>query len=327
MTDPGHSPSFWQRARRWVALTDGQPTGRTFAHFRLDRPLGRGAVGQLHAAWDPRHQRAVALKLLASDPGSDPDTRDERRRRFIEEGRLASALRHEHIVQVLEAGEHQGQLYLVMELVPGVDLTRYTRPARLLPEAPVLRIVAQVASALAHAHDQGVLHRDIKPANVIVDLAREHAKVGDFGIARAAELERSRSGLLLGTPAYMSPEQAAGGTLDGRSDLYALGVMAYQLLTGRLPYEGDSMGQLLAQIALGDPTPLSALRPDLPPALSALVARLLSKSPKDRPTVAGEVAAAFEAFAAQCLPPPLDPGCAASAAPGRSVEAGHNRPS
>ena len=340
MSEAPRPPSLWQRARQQVRQRVASPAvgavpgpaaaaapAARFARFRIDRPLGQGGMGQLYAAWDEAGQRPVALKLLPPGRGDDDPVEAEARRRFLDEARLAARLDHPHIVRLHEAGEHQGRLYLAMELVPGTDLARYTRPARLLPEALVLRLGAQVAAALAHAHDADILHRDIKPANVIVDLAGPRAKVGDFGLARAADMDRSRSGLLVGTPAYMSPEQAAGAALDGRSDLYSLGVLLYQLLLGRLPYEAENLGRLLAQIALARPEPLSHLRPDLPAALGALVDALLQKSPSARPAHADEVARALEALATDLGAPPLEPGRAPELQGGSAGEPRHNRPS
>lgn len=282
----------------------------------------------------------MALKLLAAtvarDAGREADThspeasvsgRMDARRRFLEEAKVVSSLHHPHIVAVHEAGEIEGCLYLAMELVPGSDLTRYLRPARLLPEPVALRAAAQVAEALAYAHDAGVLHRDIKPANVLLNVAEQHVKVTDFGIARTSDMDRSRSGVLVGTPAYMSPEQAAGALLDGRSDLYSLGVLLYQLVTGRLPYAADSMGQLLAQIALAVPPPLSTWRPDLPEELSVVVEQLLRKSPAARPTSAGEVARTLHALADRLSPPPSNPGRGGGLQGEPAGEPRHNRPS
>jgi serine/threonine-protein kinase len=143
----------------------------------------------------------------------------------------------------------------------------------------VLGIVERLARALAHAHRAGLVHRDVKPANVLVDLPHRQVKLTDFGVAHAADAERSRSGLVLGTPTYMSPEQLAGSAVDGRSDLYSLGVMLFQLLTGELPYAATSLGELLRQIAQAGPRPLRSLRPELSPELEAILSRVLQKQP------------------------------------------------
>jgi len=253
--------------------------GSIFAGYRIERVLGQGGSSTLYAAIDLRDDNPVAIKVLSpGGEGDDPD-REEARRRFLREGGIVSRLRHPDIVTVYGGGETQGVAFIVMELLAGTDLTRYTRPARLLPEPVVLAIVERLARALAHAHRAGLVHRDVKPANVLVDLPHQQVKLTDFGVAHAAGAERSRSGLVLGTPTYMSPEQLAGAAVDGRSDLYSLGVMLFQLLTGELPYAASSMGELLRQIAQASPRPLRALRPQLPAGLEAVLSRLLQKSP------------------------------------------------
>ncbi|MDZ5456370.1 serine/threonine-protein kinase [Azohydromonas lata] len=268
------------------AAGEGLPAGLLFAGLRVERLIGRGALGAVYLARDPATGTALALKTLplgsGGGGGGGDASQQALRQAFNMEAEAARRLRHPDIVQVLDAGQAQGLGYLVMELVPGCDLARYTHPARLLPEPLVLEIGARLALALAYAHRQGVLHRDVKPANVMLHLPTGHLKLMDFGLARVHDATRTRSGLLLGTPAFMAPELLAGTSADARSDLYALAAMLFQLLTGRLPHEGDSMGHLLQSIARDEPKPLHALRPDLPPLLSALMARALSRAPAQR---------------------------------------------
>ncbi|HET9644142.1 MAG TPA: serine/threonine-protein kinase [Burkholderiaceae bacterium] len=297
--------SFWQRAWRiarsrlfgseappWdmSASTGGEkdgpgtlPTsGQMFAGYRIERQLARGAMGALYLALDPRTGTPVAIKTLSLTREFEGSDLDEARQRFLREAQAAARLRHPDIVAVLGSGEEDGLAFLVMELLSGCDLSRYARPARLLPEPIVLRIGARVAAALAYAHRVGVIHRDIKPANVMLDLSNEQVKVTDFGIARLADGGRTRSGLVLGTPSFMSPEQLAGVRVDGRSDLYSLGVMLFQLLTGQLPYRAASLGDLLQQIAGSPPIDLHELRPDLPAELGEVLALALQKRPELR---------------------------------------------
>jgi serine/threonine-protein kinase len=170
-----------------------------------------------------------------------------------------------------------------MEYLGGHDLQRHTQPDQLLPVATVLRIAAHIAEALAYAHSQGVIHRDIKPANVLVDFSVDSVKVTDFGIARIADAGRTRTGLLLGTPAYMSPEQLIGQRVDGRSDLYSLGATLFQLLTGQLPHRAASMAALMRQIVNERAPDVRSLRPELPQPLAELVARMLEKRADARP--------------------------------------------
>jgi serine/threonine-protein kinase len=301
-------PSFWQRALEAVRGPGPAPAqepvffessqapaqlapGMVFAGFRVERIIARGSGTALYGAIDTRNDAAVALKIIPLVGEYEGAALDAARERFLHEAKAAAALRHPDIVEIFGGGESQGCGFIVMELLSGTDLTRYTRPARLLPEPIVLRIVARVADALAYAHSAGLVHRDVKPANVVVDLVNDQVKLTDFGIARITDGARSRSGLLVGTPLFMAPEQLAGSAVDGRADLYALGVMLFQLLTGRLPYEAPSMGQLLAQIAHGEPQRLQALRPGLPDALDALIAELLQKQSIDRPGDGHAVAA------------------------------------
>jgi serine/threonine-protein kinase len=298
------STSFWNTAKRWVRSLvrpaspdedeasaepasaplwlagDSLTAGEQIGGYRIERVLAEGGTSTLYAALDPLNDTPVAVKTLTL--ASEETDLAEARRRFLQEAQAACRLQHPDIVTVYGAGESGGVGFIVMELLAGSDLTRYTRPSRLLPEPVVLRIVARVADALAYAHGQGVVHRDVKPANVMVHLPTHQVKVTDFGVAQLADASRTRTGLVLGTPAFMSPEQLAGARLDGRSDLYSLGVMLFQLLTGRLPYEGGSMGELLRRIADEPPLDLRALRPELPQALAEVVALALEKRPEAR---------------------------------------------
>jgi serine/threonine protein kinase len=262
--------------------SDPLPAGTPLGGYRIERLLGRGAMGALYLAVDPATEAPVAIKTMVLGRDGDASERAETKARFLREAAAASRLQHPDIVTVQGAGEHEGLGFIVMELVAGSDLSRYTRQARLLPEPVVLRIVARVADALAYAHAAGVVHRDVKPANVMVHLPTHQVKVTDFGIARLADCERTRTGLTFGTPAFMAPEQLAGAAADGRSDLYSLGVMLFQLLTGRLPYEAPSMGELLRAIATTAPLDLRVVRPELPAALAEVVATAIEKRPENR---------------------------------------------
>ena len=256
------------------------PAGTRLGGYRIERPLGQGSMGTLYLAVDAITDAPLAIKVVPLTP--DEHAPNEARRRFLQEAQAACRLQHPDIVTVHGAGEERGLGFIVMELLSGSDLFRYTRPARLLPEPVVLRIVSRVADALAYAHSQGVVHRDIKPANVMVHLPTHQVKVTDFGVAQLADASRTRSGFVLGSPAYMAPEQLAGARVDGRSDVYSLGALLFQLLTGRLPHEGESMGEVLRRIAT-DPAPdLRSLRPDLPQALAEAVALALEKRPEAR---------------------------------------------
>jgi serine/threonine-protein kinase len=188
--------------------------------------------------------------------------------------------------------------WLAMEPVPGSDLQRYARAPRLLPEPVVLRVLQRVAEGLAHAHAQDVVHRDLKPANVLVNWADDMLRIVDFGLARAtAAASQTDTGIVPGTPAYMAPELLAGAEPDARGDLYALGTMAFELLSGRLPHEAATMGELLRRVAQETPPDLRSLRPAMPAALAELVGRLLARPRAARPADAGAVAAELAALA------------------------------
>jgi serine/threonine protein kinase len=265
-----------------------------FGRFELLRLLGQGAMCSVHAAHDHRLDRLVALKtLLPTVGGASEKLRTEARQRFAAEGDRARQLHHPDIVSILDVGMHtegaESTAWLAMEAVPGSDLTRYTQVQRLLPDALVLHIAARLADALAHAHAAGIVHRDLKPANVLVHWHTQTLKIVDFGLARSNDSAQSATGLLLGTPAYMAPEQLAGATPSPSTDLYALGIMVFELLTGRRPHVADSMGELLRSVAQEPPVDLRSLRPDLPGALAELLARMLARQPNQRPASAAEL--------------------------------------
>ncbi len=299
--------------------------GTLLADYRVERILARGQHGTLYAAVDQRSGQPLALKTVPL--ASEYEGRDllDARERFLREARTAASLSHPDIVAVFGGGEVVGQGFIVMELLSGCDLSRYTRPARLLPEPVVLHIAARLADALAYAHAQGVVHRDVKPENVMVDLSRRQVKLTDFGLARVTDSARSRSGVMVGTPAYMAPEQLAGAPVDGRADLYALGVLLFQLLSGQLPYAASSMGQLLQQIAHAAPRPLQSLRPDLPVELCQLVGHLLQKQRDLRPGDGRQIAQALRQIEQAWPATPLVPGpWPQGAPPGRTLDPGHN---
>ena len=248
----------------------------------IDKQLGQGAMGAVYLAHDPVTGQHVAIKTMALAREFSGDDLVDARSRFLREADMAGRLQHPDIVQILDAGETDGLAWIAMELIDGVDLGQHTQSSRLLPVPVVLRAIARVADALAYAHTRGVTHRDIKPENIMLDLPREGVKVMDFGVARLADASRTRTGVILGTPTYMSPEQLSGQHVDGRTDLYSLGVTLFQLLTGRLPCQADSLGALMRAIARETPPNVRELRPELPAALGDVVALALQKHPATR---------------------------------------------
>lgn len=250
--------------------------------YVLVRQIGRGAMGAVYLGHDPATDRDVALKTMALAQEFSGDDLADARARFLREAEMAGRLQHPDIVSILDAGEADGLAYIAMEMVEGQDLSAHAQPGRLLPLSALLRVMARVAEALAYAHTRGVTHRDIKPANIMVDLAHDTVKVMDFGVARVADAARTRTGVVLGTPTFMSPEQLSGQVIDGRSDLYSLGVTLFLLLTGQLPYASDNMATLMRSISQDTPPNVCSLRPDLPPALGDVVALALQKHPGTR---------------------------------------------
>lgn len=288
--------------------------GQRFAGVRIDRLLTRSATAHLYLATaeDTGIPLAVkATRLLYEVSATAPHT-DTARAHFEQQARQAMALQHPGIVKVYGVASGPGLCCTVMELLPGADLTRYTQAGRLLPEGQALDIAARVAEALAHAHRHGMVHRDVKPANVMFDSASLRVVLTDFGLARAHDAEATRSGLLLGSPAYMAPELLAGARADARSDLYAVGVLLFELLTGRLPYEGDSMGTLLRAIARGRPASVRLHRGDLDEASAVALDRALAgvwhAEPDERCSDGAAWAAALRALASRHFGRPSAPG-------------------
>jgi eukaryotic-like serine/threonine-protein kinase len=258
------------------------PTLPQLGPYRLGRELGRGAMGRVYLAHDTDTGQEVAVKTLALAREFEGYALQEARQRFHLEAEAARRLQHPDIVRVLKTGEEHGVAYIAMERLTGHDLTQHLRPSSLLPLATVVAIGTRVATALAHAHALGVVHRDIKPANVMIDLVRGQVKVTDFGIARISGASRTRTGLILGSPSYMSPEQIAGRQVDGRSDLYALGVLMFHMLTGELPLSGHTVTALMGAIANTPAPDVRSLRPSVPEALADVLGILLDKRPELR---------------------------------------------
>ncbi len=250
--------------------------------YQIEKELGKGAMGVVYLGKDPKIGRVVAIKTMALSQEFEGDELDDARERFFREAETAGRLQHPNIVTIYDAGEEHDLAYIAMEFLKGKDLADFTRGGALLPMAQVASICARVAQALAYAHKQSVVHRDIKPANIMYEMASDTVKVTDFGIARITDSSKTKTGLVLGTPSFMSPEQIAGKKVDGRSDLYSLGVMLYQMLCGVLPFRGDSMAELMYKIANEDAPDIRIVRADIPDALADVVALSLSKRSETR---------------------------------------------
>ena len=266
--------------------------------YQIDKEIGKGAMGVVYLGRDPKIGRVVAIKTLALSEEFEGDALIDARARFFREAETAGRLQHPNIVTIFDAGEEHDLAYIAMEFLKGADLAPACQAGQLLPVATVLSITARVADALDYAHAHQVVHRDIKPANIMFDSATDAVKVTDFGIARITDSSKTRTGLVLGTPSFMSPEQLAGKKVDGRTDVYSLGVTLFQLLTGSLPLRGDSMPELMHKIASVDAPDVRQLRPELSPAVAQVVARALHKRPESRYQTGRQMAAELRQAAA-----------------------------
>src|SRR5688572_20385911 len=266
-----------------------------FGRFEVQKELGKGAMGVVYLGKDPKIGREVAIKTMALSQEFEPEELAEVKERFFREAETAGRLSHPNIVTIYDTGEEHDFCYIAMELLKGGDLAPFVKPGKLLPADKVVSIAARVADALGYAHRQGVVHRDIKPANMMYDPATDTLKVTDFGIARLTDSSKTKTGMVLGTPSYMSPEQLAGRKIEGRSDLFSLGVSLYQMLCGRLPFEGESMAQLMFKIANEPPTEILSINPDVPPRLRAFLLHALAKNPDERFQTGEEFAGALRA--------------------------------
>ncbi|MGA2399750.1 MAG: serine/threonine-protein kinase [Steroidobacteraceae bacterium] len=273
-----------------AAAGDVQKLGR----YQLEREIGRGAMGTVYLGRDTAINRLVAIKAIPLASEFSESELAEARSRFFREAETAGRLNHPNIVTIYDVGEERGLAYIAMEYLKGRHLSDYATPDTLLEPRKVLDLVARTAQALGFAHKQQVVHRDIKPANIMYDPSTDVLKITDFGIARLTGAGTTRTGIVLGTPSFMSPEQLEGRTVTGHSDLFSLGVSLFQLLTGQLPFTADSMTGLMQQIAEAPHPPLRALRPDLPACVDGIIDRALAKTPEARFESGAQMAAALE---------------------------------
>jgi serine/threonine-protein kinase len=259
-----------------------KPETKHFGRYEVVAELGRGAMGVVYQARDPQIDRLVALKTI-SMWGQPPEEEQEFRLRFMNEAQAAGRLHHPGIVSVFDVGEspEDNDPYIVLEYVSGESLSRILAREKKLPLAKALKLAEEVADALDYAHAQGVIHRDIKPANIIVT-QDGHAKIADFGIAKLNLAHFTVPGRVLGTPAYMSPEQLSGQACDGRSDVFSLGVILYTMVIGHSPFQGDSATTVCFKVANREPIAASALDMSLPPQLDAVISRAMAKEPTER---------------------------------------------
>jgi CHASE2 domain-containing sensor protein/tRNA A-37 threonylcarbamoyl transferase component Bud32 len=250
--------------------------------YEVERELGKGAMGAVYLGKDPKISRVVAIKTMALSQEFEDDELEEVKERFFREAETAGRLNHPNIVTIFDAGEEHDLAYIAMEYLKGSDLSKYIKPDKLLPLKQVLSIIQRSAAGIDYAHQYNVVHRDIKPANIMWDPDTDSCKITDFGIARITDSSKTKTGMVLGTPSYMSPEQLAGKKVTGQSDIFSLGVMLFQMVTGKLPFTGDSMASLMYKIANEEhPTPES-INPDVPRCVTVIINRAMTKDVEKR---------------------------------------------
>ncbi|MDB5945853.1 MAG: hypothetical protein JWQ33_879 [Ramlibacter sp.] len=260
-----------------MLLDGGAVEKPMLGRYQVEKELGKGAMGVVYLGKDPKIGRVVAIKTMALSQEFEGEELTDARERFFREAETAGRLQHQNIVTIFDAGEEHDLAYIAMEFLKGKDLVDFCKDGHLFPVPKVLSIVARVAEALAYAHRQNVVHRDIKPANIMYEVGSDTVKVTDFGIARITDSSKTKTGLVLGTPSFMSPEQIAGKKVDGRSDLYSLGVMLFQMLTGVLPFRGDSMAELMYKIANEEAPDIRIVRKEISDSLAQVVSTALAK--------------------------------------------------
>ncbi len=284
-----HSSAVTHLAARDKASGIPQRLGR----YVIERRIGRGAMGAVYLAKDPRINRPVALKAIQIQKEFEDEELKEARLRFYREAESAGRLAHPNIITVFDAGEDKGLAYIAMEYVPGIPLKQFTDPKKLLAPKRALELCASTAEALDYAHNMGVIHRDIKPANLMYNPKEGSLKITDFGVARMTDNNRTKTGIVLGTPMYMSPEQLGAEDITGHSDLFSLGVTLYELLAGEAPFHATNIAVLMTKITTEDPAPISTRRAGIPPSVDSVLAKALAKRPADRFTSGSEMAIAL----------------------------------
>jgi len=264
-----------------------------FGRYKIEKELGRGAMGVVYLGKDPKINRQVAIKTLDYAQFSSKELKVVKSR-FFREAEAAGRLSHHNIVTVYDVGEEDDFAFIAMDYVTGVALSEYTSVDNLLPVDEVYRIIQEVADTLDYAHSQNIVHRDIKPGNIMYNPQDRQIKITDFGIARITDSVKTRTGSFMGSPSYMAPEQMTGTHVDGRADLYALGVSFYQLLCGRLPFDADSLGNLAYKITNEKHTPIRDIRSDLPASATRIINKALQKKPEKRYATGKEMSAAIK---------------------------------
>ncbi|HET6264271.1 MAG TPA: serine/threonine-protein kinase [Usitatibacter sp.] len=285
-----------------MVLQGGAQEKPMLGRYQVEKELGKGAMGVVYGGKDPKIGRVVAIKTMALSAEFEDEELKEAKERFFREAETAGRLNHPNIVTIFDAGEEHDLCYIAMEFLKGKDLVAYTKQPNLLPPLKVMSIVERVADALSYAHSMGVVHRDIKPANIMYEPESDTPKVTDFGIARVTDSSKTKTGMVLGTPSYMSPEQLAGKKIDGRSDLFSLGVTLYQMLAGKLPFEGESMTQLMFAIANSPHPAIRDYNPALPEWIVPIIDKALHKDHDKRYQTGAELAEALRTARKAAVP-------------------------
>ena len=278
-------------AKQQSKMGNGLP--QRLGRYVIEKRIGRGAMGAVYLAKDPRINRPIALKAIPIEQEFEDEELKEARLRFYREAESAGRLTHPNIITVYDAGEDKGLAYIAMEYVPGIALKDFTDKKKLLAPKRALELAAATAEALDYAHNQGVIHRDIKPANLLYNPKEGSLKISDFGVARLTDNNRTKTGIVLGTPMYMSPEQLGAEPLTGLSDLFSLGVTLYELLIGEVPFTATNIAVLMTKITTEEPAPIAKRRAGIPPSVDSVLAKAMAKRPEDRFSCGAEMAIAL----------------------------------
>jgi serine/threonine protein kinase len=286
---------FWKKglSHSGRKMEGGAHVPERLGGFAIEGELGNGAMGTVYLGSDLVTGRKAAIKTIRLADVADSASRHVVRCRFLHEAKVLTWLEHPNIVAIYDVGEEHGLMYIAMEFVHGVELTKFSEPGNLLPPPTVLEIGERVAEALGAAHEQNVVHCDVKPSNLLYDAATNTVKITDFGIARMVSLAASRTRNILGSAPYMSPEQVTGKPVGGTSDLFSLGSTLYKLLTGRLPFDADSSFDMFSRIVQDQHTDILLFNPDLPPCMRDIINRALAKRPEERFQTGSEMADAI----------------------------------
>jgi len=265
-----------------MAISEGDIANPMLGRYEIIKELGKGAMGIVYQGRDPKIDRIVAIKTMALSQEFEEDQIESVKERFFREAETAGRLNHPNIVTVYDAGSDHDLAYIAMEFLAGGELTPFTKKDNLLPLDEAFTLLIDICRGLTYAHEHNVVHRDIKPANIMYEQSAKKVVITDFGIARVTDASKTKTGTVLGTPSYMSPEQFKGKKSDGRADIFALGVMAFQLVTGKLLFNGDSLAELMYSITSEPyPDPLE-LRPELPDLFNEVLHNALAKDREER---------------------------------------------